>query len=215
MNAGEDNLLKRFFSSHHMHILRKCPCPVWLVRPQQDRDYQRILAAVDVDNNHSTNETSTRRQLNHQILELATSLALSESAELHVVHAWTATGEGFLRSGFSARPEDEVDSYVEKIQQQRIHNMDILLNEIAQRIGQDALDFLNPEKHLVKGYPRRVIPEVAESLEADLVVMGTVAHISFPGFFMGNTAEDILNQLGCSVLAVKPVGFVSPVTLEE
>jgi hypothetical protein len=32
---------------------------------------------------------------------------------------------------------------------------------------------------------------------------------------MGNTAESILNQLDCSVLAVKPQGFVTPVILEE
>lgn len=45
--------------------------------------------------------------------------------------------------------------------------------------------------------------------------MGTVARTSLPGFFMGNTAEDVLSQLDCSVLAVKPPGFVTPVTLVE
>jgi nucleotide-binding universal stress UspA family protein len=32
---------------------------------------------------------------------------------------------------------------------------------------------------------------------------------------MGNTAEMILTQIDCSVLAIKPEGFVSPVTLES
>jgi len=32
---------------------------------------------------------------------------------------------------------------------------------------------------------------------------------------MGNTAETILNQIDCSVLAIKPPGFVTPVTLED
>jgi nucleotide-binding universal stress UspA family protein len=44
--------------------------------------------------------------------------------------------------------------------------------------------------------------------------MGTVARTGISGFFMGNTAETILNQLDCSVLAVKPQGFVTPVTLD-
>jgi nucleotide-binding universal stress UspA family protein len=48
-------------------------------------------------------------------------------------------------------------------------------------------------------------------LNVDLVVMGTVARAGIPGFFMGNTAESILNQIDCSVLTVKPPGFVSPV----
>jgi len=32
-----------------------------------------------------------------------------------------------------------------------------------------------------------------------------------PGFFMGNTAEEVLQTTMASVLAVKPAGFVSPV----
>lgn len=32
---------------------------------------------------------------------------------------------------------------------------------------------------------------------------------------MGNTAETILSRVECSVLAVKPGGFVSPVNVDE
>ena len=32
---------------------------------------------------------------------------------------------------------------------------------------------------------------------------------------MGNTAETILEQLDCAVLAIKPQGFVTPVELDE
>ena len=35
------------------------------------------------------------------------------------------------------------------------------------------------------------------------------------GFFIGNTAESVLQQVNCSVLTVKPEGFVSPVTLDD
>lgn len=48
-----------------------------------------------------------------------------------------------------------------------------------------------------------------------LVVMGTAARTGIPGFIMGNTAETILNRPDCSVLAVKPPGFVTPVTVED
>ena len=44
--------------------------------------------------------------------------------------------------------------------------------------------------------------EFAGKIEADLVAMG-------------NTAEIILNQLDCSVLAVKPAGFVTSGTLKD
>ena len=46
------------------------------------------------------------------------------------------------------------------------------------------------------------------------MVMGTVCRTGVAGFFIGNTAENVLHQVNCSVLAVKPQGFVSPVKLK-
>jgi universal stress protein E len=53
---------------------------------------------------------------------------------------------------------------------------------------------------------------VAEGI--DLVVMGTVARAGIAGMLIGNTAERVLRKLPCSVLTVKPDGFVSPVRLD-
>ena len=54
---------------------------------------------------------------------------------------------------------------------------------------------------------------MAKQLAADVIVMGTVARTGVPGFIMGNTAETILNQIDCSVLAIKPPGFETPVAV--
>ena len=45
--------------------------------------------------------------------------------------------------------------------------------------------------------------------------MGTVGRTGIPGVIIGNTAEAILNRVTCSVLAVKPPDFETPVTLES
>jgi nucleotide-binding universal stress UspA family protein len=44
--------------------------------------------------------------------------------------------------------------------------------------------------------------------------MGTVCRTGIAGFFIGNTAEKVLQEIDCSVLAIKPEGFETPVTLE-
>ena len=93
--------------------------------------------------------------------------------------------------------------------------MDGLIREVTGNLGQDALDYLKLQTHLVKGLARKEIATLAKRIEADLVVMGTVARTGVPGFIMGNTAETILNKIDCSVLAIKPPGFVTPVMLEE
>ena len=55
---------------------------------------------------------------------------------------------------------------------------------------------------------------MVDRLDVDLVVMGTVGRTGLKGLIMGNTAETILRSVRCSVLAVKPEGFVTPVRIQ-
>ncbi len=73
---------------------------------------------------------------------------------------------------------------------------------------------LRCKRHLLRGDPGEVIPRLVGERRIDLVVMGTVARTGVPGLIIGNTAERVLDQIGCSVLAVKPEGFITPVTLQ-
>lgn len=77
------------------------------------------------------------------------------------------------------------------------------------------MDYLKVRVHLIEGWARKEIPVLAKRIDADLVVMGTVARTGLAGFIMGNTAETILNRIGCAVLAIKPPGFATPVMLED
>jgi len=70
------------------------------------------------------------------------------------------------------------------------------------------------EIHLRRGPAAANIFAVAEEVEADLIVMGTVCRTGMAGFLIGNTAESLLSRVTCSVLAVKPPGFQSPVKLD-
>ena len=58
--------------------------------------------------------------------------------------------------------------------------------------------------------PQRAV-KLAEQLPADLIVMGTVGRVGIPGFFIGDTAEEVLQTTRASVLAVNPADFASPV----
>jgi len=220
LKAGHDLLVKtaedpewldRLFGSDDMHLLRKCPCPVWLLKPGGSRRFRNILAAVDVDDAHDTEDRAVRQALNDQVLQLSASLAISEFASLHVGHAWDAVGLGSLHRNFSGKIRSQLDFYTEQVRLHRKENLDRRLQRLATDVGPNTLDL---QPHLVKGAPREVIPALAESVEADLVIMGTVARTGIPGFIVGNTAEMILSQITCSVLAVKPPGFTSPVEFQ-
>lgn len=68
---------------------------------------------------------------------------------------------------------------------------------------------------LEPGNPVSVIPTVSTEQKIDLLVMGMLSRTGIKGFFIGNVAEKVLDSVECSVLAIKPAEFVSPVTLDD
>lgn len=216
--ADNGGLIDRVFGSEDMHLLRKCPCPVWLLKPKlYQAPYQQILAAIDVPNieDFTADEITVRTELNLRILKMASSLASMENARLDIINVWTPIGESVMRSPFLATSEKDIMAYIEESRQQQQQNLEQLIYRLIQAIGPKPWSSLHAKTHLIKGNPREKIPMLAKQINADLVVMGTVARTGVAGFFMGNTAETILNKLNCSVLAIKPAGFKSPIQLEN
>ena len=209
--AENPSWTNRLFGSDDLHLLRKCPCPVWLMKAPAKTNYKSILAAVDLD---PSDPRAPEHKLNREILELAASLALSNFASLHIVHAWEALAERMLASRGGVSPES-VTSYVEREQERHRNELHRLAEELGGWIGRDAYDYLSPSFHLPKGPAKKVIAPLTAELRADLVVMGTVARTGISGLFIGNTAEAIFDQLTCSVLAIKPPGFQTPVQSDE
>ncbi|MEL6950191.1 MAG: universal stress protein [Pseudomonadota bacterium] len=183
-------------------LLRKCPCPVWLVRDAGPARYERILVAIDYRPENTGNDA-----LNRQLLEMAASLASMEGARLHVTHAWRLQGEDTLRSSRTGLPAVKVDELVRA--ERAVHQI-----WLAAVVAKDcpSLDGAHePERHLIEGAARAVVPQLATTIDAQLVVMGTVGRTGIPGYFIGNTAEAILGRIDCAIMAVKPPGFLSPV----
>ncbi len=209
--AEKEGVMDRLFGSSDMHLLRKCPCPVWLIKSTRQGHYRKIMAAVDFD--PSENKPADDL-INRQILEMSTTLALSDFSELHIIHVWHAYGESSMRSGLAYQPEAYVDAYVDRIRAKHQQWLDTLVADIVTRGGKEFTDYLKPKIHMVKGFARDMIPELVKQQDIDLIMMGTVGRTGIPGFLMGNTAETVLNRIDCSVLAVKPEGFVTPISLE-
>jgi universal stress protein E len=185
------------FGSTDMHLMRKCPCPVWIDRAGDEPAYHRILAAVDPFDDESGN-------LQRLILDLATSLSEREHATLDVVHAWELPGESMLASGRGRIPRTELDLLLKETENKHRQVLDDLLSTYGLSSGTENV-------HLLKGRSAKIVSEYAREQENDLIVMGTLGRTGIAGLFIGNTAEDVLRETQTAVLAVKPDGFVSPV----
>jgi len=170
-------------------LMRKCPCPVWMVRPGVTPGPRVIVAATDLS------------PVGDDAVRIGAWLAERFGAALHAVHAWP------LPLAVPVLPELGVPV------QSRV---DIEQHERAARTRfQAALQALAleraPEEHLLSGAPSVAIREVVETTGADLLVMGSVSRSGIAGLLLGNTAERLLDRVPCALLTIKPRDFQSPV----
>jgi len=199
---GRSGLQNRLFGGTSLHLMRKCPCPVWVMKSTWRERFHRILAAVDPISGEEENNL-----LDIKIMDLATSLAEMEQSELHIVHAWDFRREHLVRV-HARMPGTTINQLADQTR-------DIHKKRFDGLIGNYPVKNLNHRLHFINGDPARQIIDLAAQHAIDLIVMGTVCRTGVAGFFIGNTAENVLQHVDCSVLTVKPEGFVSPVRLKD
>jgi len=198
---GKGGTKEVLFGSIDINLMRKCPCAVWMIKPTESTKYSRILAAVDPDPNDEI-----RSKLDNHIMELAVSISKLEKSELHIVHAWSLYGEKALKGPRFKKTKEQLNKLLQDAKKFHKKWLDELLNKFP-------TSEIKHKVHLLKGDPAVLIPEVAKREKIDLIVLGTVCRTGLPGFIIGNTAESILFKVDCSVLSIKPYGFITPIKL--
>lgn len=177
-----------------LHLVRKCPVPVWLVGERSDPSPKRVMALLASDT------TSDERQsLDRRVLAVACGIAKATGAELGVGAAWDAPGETLLARRM---PEAKLREYLESARRQAEEGLGRALEPYGASI--------NPTRvHLVRGLPYVELVKLA-SERADLVVIGTTHSKGAGMMLIREEAEEVINRLDCSIVAVKPAEFVSP-----
>lgn len=185
------------FGTTSMHLMRKCPCPVWVMNPDASGRFRRIVAAValGVDGPSSP--------LDIKITQMASSLARTEGGRLDLIHAWDFNGEDLdlSRSEMTAEVRSRLFGRYEHA---RAESMDRLLSHVE-------VDDIDLGTHIEHGRPEEVIPLFVRDNGVDLIVMGTVTRGGVAGLLIGTSAEHMLRMVDCSVLTIKPDDFVTPV----
>lgn len=207
-NASHDLVIKdaepidgKGFKAIDMTLLRKCPSAVWLNRlTHQPTNKRRIAVAVDpmiFDDEH--------KALSLRLLELSNSIAHSCGSRLHLLSCWEYQLERYLQNHAWIKIEDgELNKEIETARVKHREALDHLITESG--IDGDII------VHHLHGVPDELVPGWVEKHEIDVLVMGTLARTGIPGIVIGNTAENIVQSVNCSLVALKPPGFVSPVT---
>jgi len=171
-----------------MKLLRKCPGPVWAVRPDPDPLHETVLAATDLT------------EVGDLALASAVWLAEQYGGSLHVVHAYQVSMQLQVEAG---RVSPDVHArHLEELRAQATA-------EIEQGLASTPYAG-RAHLHVVQDSPAQAIGEAVARLRPDVLVMGTLSRQGLPGLIVGNTAEKLLPRVDCSILAVKPAGFQAP-----
>ena len=188
------SLASTFHGSLASALTRRCSCPVWVVKPGQSQIYRRVLAAVDIMPGATEPDP-----LSAKIVEMASSLAATHGAELHVLHAWEVTGRD-ADTLSSEVPDATRERLLEKHESSRRR----VLQTLVERHNRGQVD---PVQHLPRGTPEQAIRNTVAAERIDLIIMGTQSRASLLRLLFGDTAEVVLAASRCGVMTVKPDGF--------
>ena len=156
-------------------LLRYAPCPVFLVHPIKRPFGGIVLAAVDTQTMDDAHHA-----LNNAILAAAFNLAEDTNSKVHLVCVLDEEKAVATHLGFEYL--EDVSAEQAKIAER----FNIPLNQV----------------HVQLGNPQVIIKERTETLDTDILVIGTKARKGIAGIFIGNTAEKVLSKIICDVLVV-------------
>jgi universal stress protein E len=187
-----DKFKSVIFTPTDWHILRKCPCPVLLVKEHNWPNNGNLLTALNIGS-----DDDEHKALNDKLTQEAINLSSLIKANIHLVNSYPGTPVNIAIE----IPEFNACEYNDtmlKHHQTAMHN------------HADSFNVPLENTHVKEGLPEDVIQSVSQSIDAELVILGTVGRTGLSAALIGNTAEHVIDRLNCDVLAIKPNGYISP-----
>jgi universal stress protein E len=198
IQARKHNLLARLFLSQNDYdLIRHCPIPLLIVKSTTRKGRGPILAAVD-----PWHANGKPRSLDRNIVAAGRKMATLMGVPLHSAHVHSPI-MGFVDNTAFApvafpRSGPEERKYTAMIRKR--FSAFNLQHKVAAR-----------NTHLQMGDPALMLPEIAKSSQAQILIMGVISRAPIKRILIGNTAERVLDALPCDVLVIKPDGFRTPI----
>lgn len=191
IEAHHHSLLARLFLSQHDYdLLRHSPVPLLIVKGGKIEPTAPILAALD-----PWHSIRNPQALDSSIASAGRGLAEALGTTLHTVHVYSSL-MGFVADATFAPMAIPISVPEEKQYAANIRR------NFAKVNAKYRID--RRRSHLHMGDPAFILPAVAKSLKAQLLVMGGISRSAIGRLLIGTTAERVLDALPCDILIVKP-----------
>jgi universal stress protein E len=190
IEAHKHNLLARWLLLQSDYdLIRHCPVPLLIVKKAPRPGRQPILAALD-----PWHRNDKPASLDSRIVDAGRTIAQLLNVSMHSVHAYSPL-LGFVSDSAFAPVAIPISLPQEEQHEAMIRRRFKALNTKYR---------IPPRRsHLQVGDPKFVLPALAGSLKAQLVVMGAISRSAIDRLLLGSTAEQVLDALPCDVLIVK------------
>lgn len=179
-------------------LIRHCPVPVLLLKSHRAWHRPAVLAAVDPFHAHAR-----PADLDPRLLQAGGLLAKLLEGSLHVFHAYMPL--------ISVEPAPLTGAPMAMLppEVQASHERQVVraIDRLAAKAG-----IPRRQRHVCMGEVSGELEVLTRQTRAGLVVTGAVSRSALKRFFIGNTAERVLDRLDCDVLVVKPRHFKSQVS---
>jgi nucleotide-binding universal stress UspA family protein len=173
-------------------LMRGCPCPVWVLKPTPALD-GGILVAVNPGSAEDQDGA-----LSHRLIQLAARFARAVGSPLSILHVWHLTGESQIRRPLVGAKSEQIAALRDEAFKRAAIKMQQLLEEID--LGESTYEIYLEEGH----QPAKVIAEFAVRRKIETVVMGMTGRSGIAGLLVGNSAEEVLRGVPCSVVTLGP-----------
>ncbi|WP_164503559.1 universal stress protein [Pleionea sediminis] len=198
--ATHHNRLKKIFiTPGDFQLLKSCEQPLLLSKDNRWDNAECVMAAVDPSHHHSQDS-----HLDDIIIQQAKELAEALSLPLKVCHVFDPAGwEVVMNSTASTgvmgqfivldTPEDH-QALMKRIRNEHLAQLKIL---------KERHQLSDDETVLLEGFPEEALEQAAAQNKAALLVVGT----TYRSGLLGSTAERLLDDVSCDIVAVKPGDF--------
>jgi nucleotide-binding universal stress UspA family protein len=185
MGSHRKQLLDIFVGTTIERVIRKGPFPVLMVNNEAQRQYENVLAPVDMVDASA------------DALRAATTIGLIDGNRATLVHAFMPIGKG--KMFISGVDQNSIDSYVASERNEVMKELAAFLAASVDRMhGRWSL-------RVEEGGPMEVISRVISEIRPDLLVMGTNGRSGLLKVLIGSVTEEALRSLNVDILAVSPV----------
>ncbi|KMV73377.1 universal stress protein UspE [Rosenbergiella epipactidis] len=182
-----DRLEAVIFTPTDWQILRKSPCPVWMVKDQPWPEDATAVVAVNL-----VSDDQQHDDLNRKLVRETQALASQvNQTAVRLVGAYPITPVNLAIE----LPDFDAQSYSDAVRGQHL----LAMKALRQPFSIDSAD-----TYVEQGEPEEVIPEIAAQLNAGVVVLGNFGRTGLSAAFLGNTAEQVIDHLRCDLLVIRP-----------